>query len=160
MTAGDWRQNGCAAPALVAHGGSGGRTLPNVQDYRRLLAWEKAHALALAVRQATHRFRRSDYAALRMQAIRAAESIPSNIVEGCYAASRKDFARFLDISIKSTGELEYRLQLAHEAFGCPILRQPWPAYRVSTSAVATSPTICNDAGEILSIVSVGLWWCA
>lgn len=85
-----------------------------MQDFRRLLVWEKAHALALAVRQATHRFRRSDYSSLRQQAIRAAESVPSNIVEGCYAASPKDFARFLDISIRSTGELEYHLQLAHD----------------------------------------------
>ena len=89
------------------------RERPGVQDFRRLLVWEKAHALALAVRRATHRFRRAD-SALRQQAVRAAESIPSNIVERCYAASRKDFARFLDISIKSTGELEYHLQLARD----------------------------------------------
>jgi four helix bundle protein len=84
-----------------------------VEDFRRLLVWEKAHALAIAVRRATHRFRRAD-SALRLQTVRAAESIPSNIVEGCYAASRKEFARFVDISIKSAGELEYQLQLAHD----------------------------------------------
>jgi four helix bundle protein len=45
----------------------------------------------------------------------AAESIAFNIVEGCGAASSKEFARFLDISIKSTSELEYQLQLATDA---------------------------------------------
>jgi four helix bundle protein len=45
----------------------------------------------------------------------AAESIAFNIVEGCGAASSKEFARFLDISIKSTTELEYQLQLATDS---------------------------------------------
>jgi four helix bundle protein len=44
--------------------------------------------------------------------ISSAESIAFNIVEGCGAAGPKEFARFLDISIKSTGELEYQLQLS------------------------------------------------
>jgi len=47
--------------------------------------------------------------------IRAAESIPLNIVEGCGSMSSKEFARFLDISIKSTCELEYQLQLAADS---------------------------------------------
>lgn len=42
----------------------------------------------------------------------AAESIAFNIVEGCGASSQKEFARFLDITIKSAFELEYQLQLA------------------------------------------------
>jgi four helix bundle protein len=46
--------------------------------------------------------------------VSAAESIVCNIVEGCGATSRKEFARFLDISIKSTCELEYQLQLARD----------------------------------------------
>jgi four helix bundle protein len=50
--------------------------------------------------------------------IRASESVPCNIVEGCGAATRKEFARFLDIGIKSTAELEYQLQLARD---CGIL---------------------------------------
>jgi four helix bundle protein len=45
----------------------------------------------------------------------AAESIAFNIVEGCGSTSSKEFARFLDISIKSTCELEYQLQLATDS---------------------------------------------
>ena len=37
-----------------------------------------------------------------------------NIVEGCGAASPKDFARFLDHSIKSSSELESQLELARD----------------------------------------------
>lgn len=47
--------------------------------------------------------------------ISSGESVVFNIVEGCGAAGSKEFARFLDISIKSTGELEYQLELAVEA---------------------------------------------
>ena len=46
--------------------------------------------------------------------IRAADSIVANIVEGSGAASRREFARYLDISIKSATEVDYRLQLARD----------------------------------------------
>lgn len=85
-----------------------------VQNFRDLQVWHRAHAFALDVRRATHVFPRSGYAALKSQLIRAAESIPSNIVEGCGAASRKEFARYIDISVKSTSEVEYELLLARD----------------------------------------------
>lgn len=44
----------------------------------------------------------------------AAESVVLNIVEGCGARSPKDFARFLDHSIKSSSELESQLELAKD----------------------------------------------
>jgi four helix bundle protein len=80
-----------------------------VQDYRYLIVWQRAHALAVGIRKATRQRRWSVYGSLRSQLTRAAESVPSNIVEGCYAASEREFARFLDISIKPSGELEYHL---------------------------------------------------
>jgi four helix bundle protein len=85
-----------------------------VQSFRRLAVWRKAHALALDVRRDTRKFPRREYTSLRTQIISAAESIACNIVEGCGASSRKEFARFLEISIKSTMELEYQLQLARD----------------------------------------------
>ena len=83
-----------------------------MQDYRRLRVWRKAHALALNVRRATHGFPRRGYAKLISQVTGAAESVPFNIVEGCGSHSQKDFARFLDNSIKSSSELEYQLLLS------------------------------------------------
>lgn len=47
--------------------------------------------------------------------ISSAESVVFNIVEGCGCSGPKEFGRFLDISIKSTCELEYQLQLSVEA---------------------------------------------
>ena len=85
-----------------------------MQDFRRLVVWQRAHAFVLDVRRATDAFPRAGHAALKSQIRRAAESIASNIVEGCAAASRKDFARYLDISIKSASEVDYQLQLARD----------------------------------------------
>ena len=44
----------------------------------------------------------------------AAESIAFNIVEGCGTDWPKEFARFLEIAIKSAIELEYQLRLARD----------------------------------------------
>ena len=83
-----------------------------MQNFRRLRVWERAHHFALEVRRAAASFPRTGYADLKSQLVRAAESIPANIVEGTGAASPREFARFLEISIKSTSEVEYHLQLA------------------------------------------------
>jgi len=85
-----------------------------MQNFRRLHVWERAHQFALDVRIATEAFPRTGYSELKAQLVSAAESIPTNIVEGCGASSRKEFARYLDISIKSTFEVEYQLQLAKD----------------------------------------------
>jgi four helix bundle protein len=83
-----------------------------MQDYHNLDVWHEAHAHILAVRKATNRFPRSGYATLKRQLTGAVESIAFNIVEGCGAATQREFARFLDISIKSSCETEYQLELA------------------------------------------------
>ena len=85
-----------------------------VQDFRKLRVWQRAHELSLAVKYATKTFPRCGAGDAKSQLIRAADSIVSNIVEGCGAATRREFARYLDISIKSGAELDYRLQLARD----------------------------------------------
>jgi four helix bundle protein len=85
-----------------------------MQDYRKLLVWRKAHALVLNVQKSSRRFPRAGYAPLKLHLTRSAKSIPFNIVEGCGAQSRKEFARFLSISIKSANETEYQLMLARD----------------------------------------------
>jgi four helix bundle protein len=46
--------------------------------------------------------------------IRAAMSIPTNIVEGRGQRSDKEFCRFLRISLNSSSELEYHLVVARD----------------------------------------------
>lgn len=104
-----------------------------MQDFRKLKVWQKAHALALDVRRVTKAFPKSGYTAQRSQILRAVESIPTNIVEGCYSASQRDFARLLEVSIKSAGEVEYELQLAYD---CGVLHyQNWRSLTASTVEV-------------------------
>ena len=85
-----------------------------MQDFRQLLIWKRAHAFALDVRRLAERLPRRGYADLKSQMTRAAQSIVDNIVEGCGAASRPELARFLDISIKSTSEVDYQLEFARD----------------------------------------------
>lgn len=89
-------------------------TLPSCGISGGLNVWRKAHALSLNVRRATRDFHRALSGPLQSQITRSSESIPNNIVEGCFAASQREFARYLDISIKSSGETEYQLQQARD----------------------------------------------
>jgi len=76
---------------------------------------------------------------------RAAESVMFNIVEGCGARSAKDFARFLDISIKSTSELECQLELAKD-YGALAQRE----YRALTAeAVEIRRMICGYRAKVM-----------
>ena len=72
-----------------------------MQDFKHIRAWQRAHALAIAIHKLARGFSRKGHSNLRGQLTRAAESISTNIVEGCGASTNKEFARFLGISIKS-----------------------------------------------------------
>ena len=85
-----------------------------MQDYHNLDIWRRSHALALKVRRATNSFPRTGFAEMKAQMTDSAESIPYNIVEVCGASTRKEFARFIQIAIKSSCELEYQLELARD----------------------------------------------
>jgi four helix bundle protein len=74
-----------------------------------------------------------------------------NIVEGCGASSPKDFARFLDHSIKSSSELESQLELARD-YGVLPNRQ----YReLAAEAVEIRRMICGYRSKLLITARVG-----
>jgi four helix bundle protein len=83
-----------------------------MSDFKKLTVWRKAHGLALNVHHAVARMRSADQVSLRSQMLRAAMSIPTNIVEGSGQESGKEFGRFLSIPLRSTSELEYHLIFA------------------------------------------------
>jgi four helix bundle protein len=85
-----------------------------MRDFRHIRAWQRAHALSIATHRLARDFGRKGHARLRAQLIGAAHSIATNIVEGCGAVTHKEFARFLDISIKSANETEYHLLTSHD----------------------------------------------
>lgn len=53
-------------------------------------------------------------ASLRDQLIRAAMSVPTNIVEGSAHTSPREFARYLTYALGSVSELEGHVQLARD----------------------------------------------
>jgi four helix bundle protein len=86
-----------------------------MQNYRQLSVWRKAHAVALNAHRITDSIPRRDNSGLIGQIRRAAQSIPSNIVEGSSRGSDLDFAKFIQIAIGSASELEYHLHFAADA---------------------------------------------
>ena len=88
-------------------------------DFKRLLVWQKAHALAVDVHRAASRIRRRQDASLASQLVRASQSIPANIVEGRGQKSARDFARFVRYSINSGWELEHHLITARDTRALP-----------------------------------------
>lgn len=80
-----------------------------MRDFKQLQVWRRAHAMAVAIHEMLRGVSAREFASLKSQLGRAADSIASNIVEGCGAASQRDFARYLDIAIKSANETEYHL---------------------------------------------------
>jgi four helix bundle protein len=83
-------------------------------DFKKLLVWQKAHALMVNSHHVAKRIRRSYDVPLRAQLNRAALSIPANIVEGRRQPSDREFARFLRIALNSGCELEYHLLAARD----------------------------------------------
>ena len=84
-----------------------------MQDYKKIKAWAKGHALKLNIHQLLRRFPR-EYSSLKGQLRRAAESVPTNIVEGAAFDSNKQFAVYVQSSISSANEVEYHLITARD----------------------------------------------
>jgi len=90
-----------------------------VSDYKKLRVWRKAHALALNVHRMGSRLRGNAHASLRSQMVRAAMSIPTNIVEGREQTSDAVFGRFLRIALGSASELDYHLMTGRDLGAIP-----------------------------------------
>ncbi|MDP3973982.1 MAG: four helix bundle protein [Candidatus Daviesbacteria bacterium] len=82
--------------------------------YKKLIAWQKANELAHKVYDLTLAFPRSELFGITSQLQRAVLSVPLNIVEGHARNNKKEFHRFLAISLGSLAETEYLLEFAYE----------------------------------------------
>jgi len=80
--------------------------------YEELLVWRAARHLAAEVYRLSAGSGFHGDRALRDQVRRASVSIASNIAEGHQRKYRRDFARFLTISLGSTGEVRTQLYIA------------------------------------------------
>ena len=83
-------------------------------DFKKLVVWEKSHAVAVETHFIVKAMRSSLYFSLQSQMWRAAASVPTNIAEGSRQLSRRDFGRFLRYALNSNTELEYHFILARD----------------------------------------------
>ena len=85
-----------------------------VNDFRRLVVWQRAHEAALETYRATRAFPSDERFGLTTQLRRAAASVAANIAESCGRATARDEGRFLQIDLGSARELEYHLLLSRD----------------------------------------------
>ncbi len=82
--------------------------------HESLTSWIACHELVLAIYRVTSEWPTREQYGLTSQARRAAYSVAANIAEGSAKRGRRDFRRFLDISLGSLAELSYILRLARD----------------------------------------------
>ena len=82
--------------------------------YHHLEVWRLSHALVLNVHSHAKSIRGAEYVSLRSQMLRAAMSVPTNLVEGSGQQSAREFCRFIRIALNSASELEYHILLAKD----------------------------------------------
>lgn len=82
--------------------------------FEHLEIWKDSILFAKQIYAVTKTFPRDELYALVDQLRRAASSIAANIAEGAGSSSKKDFAHYLDIAIKSIYETVSHLYLAEQ----------------------------------------------
>jgi four helix bundle protein len=83
-------------------------------SYKQVAAWQYALEVSKQIHQATDLYPLRRKASLSNQMERAAVSIMSNIAEGWYRPTKKDWRHFMRIAYGSAAELESQLILSHE----------------------------------------------
>ena len=83
-----------------------------MRNFKELKIWQKGFEIALDTYKIVGTFPNSEKYSLAQQVSKSALSIPSNIAEGSSRSSRKDYIRFLEISLGSSFELETQLLIA------------------------------------------------
>ena len=84
------------------------------RSYKDLEVWQVSMELVKGIYKITGKFPSSERFGLTQQIRRAAISIPSNVAEGQFRNSPKEFKQFLSVSLGSAAELETQLIIARE----------------------------------------------
>jgi len=93
-----------------------------MRNFKELKVWQKGFSIAISSFKITATFPAQERFGLVSQINRAGISIPSNIAEGSSRSSRKEYNRFIEISLGSCFELETQLLIAKELnYGGPQL---------------------------------------
>ena len=100
-----------------------------MKNFKNLAVWQKSMNLVVKTYQLSKSLPNEDKFGLISQMNRASIAIPSNIAEGSSRRSDKDYARFLEIALGSSFELEtlvliiQMLEMGHEEKTNDILSQ-------------------------------------
>lgn len=86
----------------------------HTQTYKDIIAWKKAHELALVVYKLTENFPKTEMFGLTSQIRRSAVSVPSNLAEGFKRHHANDSIHFYNIAQGSLEELRYQLLLSKD----------------------------------------------
>ncbi|MCX6739023.1 MAG: four helix bundle protein [Candidatus Parcubacteria bacterium] len=84
----------------------------HIHSYRDLTVWQRAMELVVEIYRITENFPKDEIYGLTSQMRRSAVSIPSNIAEGRFRGTRKDFTQFLRIAYGSGAELDTQIEIA------------------------------------------------
>lgn len=80
--------------------------------YRKLKVWQKSMSFVTKLYKVVTDFPEEEKFTLVSQIKRSAVSIPSNIAEGYGRDGKKDYLRYLNISISSLFELQTQLEIS------------------------------------------------
>jgi len=108
-----------------------------VEKFEDLIAWQKAHALAVNIYQLTSKEPFYKDFGLKDQVQRAAVSVMSNIAEGFERYSRQEFRQFLSIARGSVAEVRSQLHIAKSL------------EYISEEEFTTAYSLCRDVGNLI-----------
>ena len=108
-----------------------------VNKFEDLIAWQKAHALAVRIYQLTAKELFSHDFGLKDQLQRAAVSVMSNIAEGFERYSRAEFRQFLSIARGSVAEVRSQLYIAGSL------------NYISEQEFTNAYSLCRDVGNLI-----------
>ena len=83
-----------------------------MRNFKNLKIWQKGFDIAVKSFKLTSVFPREEKFGICSQITKAAVSIPSNVAEGSSRSSEKEYARFIEISLGSSYELETQLLIS------------------------------------------------
>lgn len=87
---------------------------PKITDFKDLIAWQKAHQLAVGIYKLTESFPKSEQFGLTNQIRRAVVSVASNIAEGFGRRTKADRIHFYDMARASLHEVQAQLLIARD----------------------------------------------
>lgn len=85
-----------------------------LQNHKELKVWQMAYKLVLVIYDITGAFPRSEMFGLTSQLRRAALSVVSNITEGYYRKSTKEYVFFLNVAQASCAEVEVQIEVSKD----------------------------------------------